>query len=145
MRIDKKTQAKHWAKKDLNIIKSYWTSPPATKRSKWFVEQLKSVNNFASICEVGFFSGRNLHYIYQSFPAVSVAGIEINQKAVDFAKKKLPKADLRRMDLHDFRSMDKTFDIVFTSGVMIHVPPDEIAEVLSSFVMKANKYVIHTK
>lgn len=141
--INSKTQAKHWAEKDLKIIQSYWDSPPATKRSVWFAEQLKSIDGFESICEIGFFSGRNLRYVSEAMPDKKIHGIEINSRAVDFASKKLPDADLRCMDLHDFNDQPDSFDIVFTSGVLIHIPPDDIKSVVSKLSGAASKYVMH--
>lgn len=137
-----KTQSKHWAEKSSNIIQSYWDSPPATLRSKWFVEELKQYQ-FNSIFEIGFFSGRNLKYIKEAFPSTSVHGLEINKKAVDFAKMKLPNTDLLCMDLHDMHNIKQKYDLVFTSGVLIHVPPDEIPNVLLKCLDLSSKYVMH--
>ena len=137
-----KMQSSHWAGKDLNVIESYWSSPPATLRSKWFVEQLKNYQ-FNSIFEIGYFSGRNLKYIEEAFPESSINGLEINKKAVEFAKAKLPKAELMHMNLHDMHTVNKKYDIVFTSGVLIHVPPDEIPNVLLKCLDLSTGYVMH--
>ena len=137
-----KIQADHWASKDLNVIQSYWDSPPATLRSKWFVEQLKKYQ-FNSVFEIGYFSGRNLRYIEEAFPESSINGLEVNKKAVGFAKVRLPKADLLHMDLHNMHTITKKYDVVFTSGVLIHVPPDEIPNVLMKCLDLSSKYVMH--
>lgn len=140
--VTKEQQTKHWASKDLRIIQSYWDSPPATKRSKWLVEQLRGYD-FDSIFEVGFFAGRNLRYIAEAFSQATVGGLEVNPKAVKFAQGKLPEADLYHKDLHDIADISSTFDIVFTSGVLIHVPPTELEGVLGKLVSKANKHIMH--
>lgn len=137
-----KTQAKYWADKDLKSIQSYWDSPPATLRSKWFVEQLKNYK-FNSIFEIGFYAGRNLAYVQHTFPLINIGGLEINKKATDFAKTKLPKANLLCMDLHDMHNIQDKYDLVFTSGVLIHVPPDEIPNVLYKCLDLSSKYVMH--
>jgi len=140
----KESQSQHWAGKDLKIIQSYWDSPPATKRSKWFVEQLKRYE-FDSIGEIGFFAGRNLRYIKEAFPGKEIAGIEVNPKAVRFAREKLGK-DVKLLceDLHDLNSVDWEADVVFTSGVLIHVPPDDMHTVIKfNIIPSAAKYVMH--
>jgi SAM-dependent methyltransferase len=137
-----KMQTEHWQGKDLNTITSYWKSPIAIERSKWFVEQLKQFE-FSSIFEVGFFAGRNLRYIKEAFPNKHLAGIEINKKAVKFAKEKLDITQLIHLDLHKLDEMSGVFDIVFSSGVLIHVSPADIPEVLNKFIRKASKYVMH--
>lgn len=140
--VDKKTQAQHWAGKDLKIIQSYWESPPATKRSKWFVEQLKNYE-FSNIFEVGFFAGRNLHYIREAFPNVQLGGIEVNSKAVKFAKEKLNISALTHLDLHNLDELNGVHDIVFTSGVLIHVPPESLKSAVEKICRKAIKHVMH--
>lgn len=137
-----KSQANYWASKDLGAIQSYWDSPPATARSKWFVEQLKNYQ-FNSIFEIGYFSGRNLKYIGEAFPETSINGLEINKKAVDFAKVRLPKANLLNMNLHDIHNIKEKYDIVFTSGVLIHVPPDEITNVALKCLDLSKGWVMH--
>ena len=137
-----KMQADHWAKKDLNTIQSYWDSPPANIRRKWFVEQLKRYQ-FSSVFEIGYFSGRNLKHISEAFGDVSLAGLEINKKAVSFAKARLPDADLLNMDLHDMYKITNKYDLVFTSGVLIHVPPDDIPNTIMKCLDLSNRYVMH--
>lgn len=137
-----KTQAEHWASKDLNIIQSYWESPPATLRSQWFVEQLKKFQ-FNSIFEIGCFSGRNLRCIGEAFPEASLNGLDINKRAVGFAKARLPAANLMHMNLHDMHNIDKKYDVVFTSSVLIHVPPDELSDVVKKCLDLSSHYVMH--
>lgn len=141
--ITKDTQSKHWANKDQKIIQSYWDSPPAIKRSEFFVEQLKNYS-FNSIFEVGFFSGRNLYYIKEAFPNIKIAGLEINPKAVRYAREKLDlNEELLCMNLYDMDKIKEKFDIVFTSGVAIHISPDNIPSVLQKMLRRSNKYVMH--
>jgi hypothetical protein len=142
MNITKKTQAAHWASKDLNVINSYWTSPPATKRSLWFVDQLRQYE-FESIFEVGYFSGRNIKYLHDVFDSVYISGLEINKKAVRFARQKLPDLELLSMNLHDMNSIDKKYDVVFSSGVLIHVPPEDLKGAVEKMIGISNKYVMH--
>lgn len=139
----RKSQSDHWRGKSEQIITSYFDSPPATKRSKFFVELLHGYR-FDSIFEVGYFASRNLFYIKEAFPKAHISGLEINPKAVRFARKKLNlDKELLCMDLHDMHTIDEKFDIVFSSGVLIHIPVDDILDVLKKMINRANKYVMH--
>jgi len=139
----KESQSAHWRGKSKEIVISYFESPPAIKRSKFYVDQLRQYN-FESIFEVGYFAARNLYYIQQAFSSVKLAGLEINPKAVKFAKEKLGQdSDLLCMDLYDMDDIKETYDIVFSSGVLIHVPTDNIKDVLEKMIRRANKYVMH--
>jgi len=140
--ITKDTQANHWASKDCRIIQSYWNSPPAIKRSLWFTNQLKNYN-FDSIFEVGYFSGRNLKYICDKFKNIHVSGLEINKKAVGFAREKLKNLDLLSMNLHNMDSILRKYDIVFSSGVLIHIPPDDLKSVVKKMIGLSSKYIMH--
>lgn len=140
--ISKQQQADHWKNKDLKIIESYWNSPKASLRSIWFCEQLKQFK-FESIFEVGFFSGRNLKYILEAFVDSKVGGIEINPKAVKYAKEKLHNTNLLELDLHNLDSITDRYDIIFTSGVLIHIPPKDLKSVIEKMIKKSNKYLMH--
>lgn len=137
-----KTQAKYWASKDLRAIQSYWDGHIGILRSKWLVEQMKSME-FSSVFEIGYFAGRNLKYITDAFPQSSVNGLEINKTAFQFAKEKLPKANLLNMDLHDMHNIKNKYDLVFTSGVLIHVVPEDMSNVIKKCLNLSNRYMLH--
>ena len=130
----KYSQNKHWGNKKVNR-KSYWNPGPASERSKWFCEQLKKYD-FHSICEVGMMAGRNLRHIREYFPNVEINAFDINQKAVEFAKKNLPESNIWHMDIHDVTKCKQKFDIVFTSGVLIHLLPETILSALKNLISK---------
>lgn len=142
--MNRASQSDHWKKdKNLNTIESYLSSPPAIERSKWFAEQLAPYE-FDSIFEVGVFAGRNIKYIKESFPSVHTAGLEINPKAVRFAREKVGMGkELLCMDAHDMGSISEKFDIVFTSGVLIHFMPEDVKGMLEKMLKMSNKYVMH--
>ncbi len=136
-------QTKYWHDKTLAQIESYWTSPPANKRSKWFAEFLQPYAiNCETIMEVGFFSGRNLHWIQEAYDHLTILGIDINPLAVEYAKAKLDCASLYHWDLHNIDNLPFHTDIVFTSGVMIHVPPEAIHKTMVNLATKAKKYIM---
>jgi trans-aconitate methyltransferase len=137
-----KEQTKYWATRDLGTIHAYWESTPAILRGKWFAEQLKNLQ-FDSVFEVGFFSGRNLKCIQEIFPDAALNGLEVNRRAVDFAKIKIPTANLLHQDLHEMHNLTQKFDVVFTSAVLIHIPPDEIQNVIFKCLDLSQKYVLH--
>lgn len=140
--VTKQEQSKHWKSKDLRVIQSYWDSPPATLRSRWLVEQLHKYQ-FESIFEVGYFAGRNIKHVKEAFPNVDISGLEINPKASKFARDKLQMPYLLCMDAHDMHNINDQYDIVFTSGMLIHVPPNDIPELLKKMHKITSKYLMH--
>lgn len=137
-------QTDHWrGQKNVNISAAYFNSPPGIQRSQWFVNQLQAYT-FDSIFEVGCMSGRNIFHIQRSYPNVRVGGLDVNPRAIRYAREKLNlDKELMCMDLHDLPKIQEKFGIVFTSGVLIHVPLDDIANVLQKMLNMSNKYVMH--
>lgn len=137
----KTQQINVWYKKAGQELDKYWTSEIANLRSKWFVEQIGSLD-FDSIFEVGVFSGRNLRYIQDRFPNAKVGGVDVSEQIVEYASEKVPEAKIECSTVYDMNTDDK-WDIVFTMGVLLHIPMDQINTAVSNCVKRANKYVIH--
>jgi pseudaminic acid biosynthesis-associated methylase len=96
----------------------------------------------ASVLEVGCNAGWNLLAIHEISPSVQLHGIDINSKAVEQARQ----AGIEAMTMpaipgcqaHGAESMD----LVFTAGVLIHVPPEDLAATMRAIVDASAKYVI---
>jgi hypothetical protein len=130
-----------WAKRN-ELLNTYWNDTNLIERSKWFAKELKKYE-FSSIFEVGMYNGRNLKYIHDEFPDVKLGGLDVNEAALDFAKEVLPPNT--EFNLTDAINMDtyNKYDIVFTHGVLMHIPPAGISKVIDGCIKKAKKYVIH--
>lgn len=127
--------------KNKNSAHHYWNSKRPKKRREWFINSLGSIR-FASIYEVGCNSGRNLWAVTQTYPDKLVGGIDINEEAIDMARNKMPQGAFEVGDIHTLNTDDE-FDVVFTSGVLLHISPNSIKKVLSLCISKAKKYVLH--
>lgn len=89
----------------------------------------------SSVLEVGCNRGDNL-------PAFSceVTGVEPNQYARDVAKEK--GWFVVDAAAHDLPFPNDTFDLVFTVGVLIHVPPERLDASLHEIVRVSGRYVL---
>jgi SAM-dependent methyltransferase len=90
----------------------------------------------SSFLEVGCGAGRNLAQLQGS-----IVGLDINAGAVALARERLPHADIRLGSLYDL-DLPQT-DVVFTSGVLMHVPHSEVVEVVQRMVAQAARAVVH--
>lgn len=140
--ITKTSQSKYWKAKSNKQIESYWTSDKATLRSIWFAECLKKYS-FDSVFEIGVFSGRNIKYIKDIFPGIKAGGLDVNSKAIQFTKEKMPDLELFCIDLYDIEKLQFMYDIVYTSGTLIHIVPDDLEGVIKKILPHASKYVMH--
>lgn len=134
-------QEQYWEKRGPTSSLHYWEHKLHKKRSKGLASILENYD-FSSVYEVGANSGRNLWRIRQKFPHVRLGGLDINAEAIEFAKANIPDASLDVMSIYDIDVEDK-YDIVFTAGVLMHIPPDCVSDVIHKCAQKANKFVIH--
>lgn len=135
-----KQYADFWSTRD-ELINKYWNDRDLITHSRWLAQKLKKYE-FDSVYEVGLYCGRNLFYIREAFPDVSIGGCDVNKTALEYAKNVLPDATLEHIDALNMNTEEK-WDIVFTHGVLMHIPPDGIQIVIDRCLDKANKYIIH--
>jgi len=83
-----------------------------------------------AILEVGCNIGNQLAFLAeQGFNHLT--GIEIQNYAIQFAQQRLPQANLIQGSALALPFSDQSFDLVFTSGVLIHIHPHNLAQVIT--------------
>jgi pseudaminic acid biosynthesis-associated methylase len=95
-----------------------------------------------SVLEVGCNIGRNLIALTHFIPTVSA--VEPNAEAVQIARAH-PELTGVRIDEGDGFSLpyaDASVDLVFTSGVLIHVAPDDLGRMVNEILRVARHYVM---
>ncbi len=117
------------------------------KGDKWiasnlalFSKILGRTSSVASVLELGPNIGLNLHAIHKLLPDASLAGVEINEKAV----KELHKYDYIdpiHSSILDFNPKKK-WDLVFTKGVLIHLNPDVLPGAYDLLHKASSRYVL---
>ncbi len=126
---------------------SYWNSQQLEER-RYLVRALQRVRPFESLMELGCNAGPNLALVRRAFPAVSLTGIDINEDALRFCRQAfadegLGSVDLREQSLYELDNFaPDSADIVLTSGVLIHIPPQQVRTVVASALRIARKAVI---
>lgn len=116
----------------------------AVQCSKWLANILIG-HKIESVLELGCGSGRNLFFIKEANPQVTVLGIDINEFAVKRAREQIADSQNIKVqsiyELDDFA--DDSVDAAFTSGVLMHVPKDKIEYVIRQMHRISKKYVYH--
>lgn len=103
-------------------------------------EFLKDIPPNAKILEVGTNVGNQLLYL-QSQGFENLYGIEIQDRAINFSKQRSDNLNIIKGDALDIPFKDNYFDLVFTSGVLIHISPSNIEKVLLEIIRVSNKYI----
>jgi len=109
-------------------------------RTKLNEEFIGNFNRTFKILEIGSNVGIQLIYL-QKMGFKQVYGIEINQKAVEFSKKITKNINIIQGTALDVPFKDNYFDLVFTSGILIHISPQDIEKVMREIYRCTNKYI----
>jgi pseudaminic acid biosynthesis-associated methylase len=105
----------------------------------FFSNILESCEDISSIMELGANVGMNIKALRMLSPDSKLHGVEINRGAFD----ELSKLDCNAHNsaIEDF-SIDETFDLVFTKGVLIHIAPENLESVYSKMYKLSKKYIL---
>ena len=111
----------------------------------FFRKALRAVNwppAAPSILELGCGAGENLSALRQILPAAHLAGLEINPSAAAIARN-------HGHLVHEISILDyivqlggNLFDLVFTKGLLIHIPPTELARAYHVLVEASRRWVL---
>lgn len=101
---------------------------------------LKSIPKDIKILEVGTNIGNQLLHL-QSMGFTNLYGIEIQDRAINYAKHRTDNLNIIKGDALDIPFKDGFFDLVFTHGVLIHISPSNIEQAISEIYRVSNKYI----
>ena len=101
---------------------------------------LKDIPKNAKILEVGTNIGNQLFHL-QSQGFTNLYGIEIQDRAINYAKHRSDNLNIIKGDALDIPFKDGFFDLVFTHGVLIHISPDNINNAIKEIFRVSNKYI----
>lgn len=111
------------------------------RRSFW-EEQLGRLG-VTSVLEVGCNIGGNLRWIAEILGPKNVAGVDVNARALEILRETVPGVDARQANGARLPFDDEAFDLVFTTGVLIHQDPDTGLEpMMREIVRVSRRYVI---
>jgi spore coat polysaccharide biosynthesis protein SpsF len=111
-----------------------------TTRIKMWSDILPQTLGINSVFEIGTNIGLQLDIIKLLNPnrKIETAGIEINKKAFLIAKKK---HKVQNISVLDFKPKKK-FDLTFSAGVLIHLPPEKLKHAYKVLYNSSNKYIV---
>lgn len=93
-----------------------------------------------NMLEVGCNAGWNLNAIRHVDPNIELVGVDVNPDAI--AEADAAGHDVYVMSAKDIGNLDETFDIVFTAGMLIHVPPEELGAVMDAIIAASHRDVL---
>jgi len=97
------------------------------------------LNRNYKILEVGCNVGLNLS-ILKKMGFKNLYGIEINEKAIKIAKQRNPEIKFFHSSIEKFET-DQKFDLVFTAGVLIHINPESLSNIIQKIYSLTDKFI----
>jgi len=96
----------------------------------------------ASALEVGCNVGGNLRWLAEKLGPENVAGIDVNERALQTLRERLPGVDVRTAVARSLPFENASFDLVFTMGVLIHQPTEDLTAVMAEIVRCSRRWVV---
>lgn len=135
----------HWREKmPTEVFPRYATATPL---KKWFAQRVVDLAP-RSVLELGCNVGANLREIHAIDPTISLHGIELNERAIEWGRKNsLPtSAHVVWGSMADTKSLTAgidDIDIVFTSAAAMHCDDDIFASAKQAALSLARKAIVH--
>lgn len=95
-----------------------------------------------SVLEVGCNVGGNLQWIAAEIGEQRCYGVDVNEKALEVLQERLPGVHTMRTAARDMPFPDRSIDLVFTQGVLIHQPEESLGAVMDEMVRIARRFVL---
>lgn len=113
-------------------------------RKAWFAKVV-AVYDPESVLELGCNEGSNLRRIGRRLPKTRISAIEINPEAASVAQESLKSARIITGSIYEAGDFfkEKEFDLVFTMGVAIHLPPEGVVTMKEQAIPLARRVIIH--
>ncbi len=92
------------------------------------------------VLEVGSNIGNQLFYL-QKLGFKNLYGIELQSHAVELSKSRTKGINIIQGSAFDIPFKDGFFDLVFTSGLLIHIAPGDIADLLNEIYRSTKQYI----
>ena len=96
----------------------------------------------ASVLEVGCNVGANLQWLVRLVDSAHVHGVDVNEQALTILRRRLPGVHAVISPARSLPFEDRSMDLAFTSGVLIHQPDSALRGVMSEVVRVARTFVL---
>lgn len=109
-------------------------------RTEMNYEFVGDLDRNMNVLEVGSNVGNQLQLL-QSIGFRNLYGIELQSYAVELSKSRTKGINIIQGSAFDIPFKDGFFDLVFTSGLLIHISPEDISQVLDEMYRCTRKYI----
>jgi spore coat polysaccharide biosynthesis protein SpsF len=106
-----------------------------------FSKIISNTHGVKNILELGSNIGLNLKALKYLIPDAHMTAVEINQKAAAECAK-IQDVTVHQQSIYEYNVEEGAFDLAFTAGVLIHIPPEKLSEVYDILYRSSKKYIL---
>jgi len=125
---------------DVEDLNALWSANYGITRREINQVFLQDIRKNASFLEVGCNVGNQLLQL-QELGYGNLSAVEIQSYAVEIAKSRVSKVAIRQGSALALPYGNDSFDVVFTSGVLIHVAPEDLPRAMEEIHRCAKTYI----
>ena len=124
----------------LDQVNELYKKQTAITQEEIFNEFFNPLKRDISIIELGCNIGIKLS-ILKKMGFVNLTGVEINKNALKEAQYNNPEINFIQSSIESFNPNQEKFDLVFTSGVLIHISPLSINQIIKKIIDLSRNYI----
>ncbi len=109
---------------------------------KAWAKMTQAVPTLESILECGSNIGRNIAVLNHLYPSASKSIIELSEGAFKVVTNRYRLLDAFNSSILEADLADRRYELVFTSGVLIHIAPENLMENLKKIYSASSKYIL---
>jgi pseudaminic acid biosynthesis-associated methylase len=147
---DDNPQAKTWAGNfgddyverniSVDMINTDYVKLTGLEYNDIFLDFFQDLDRNLTILELGCNVGNNLS-ILRSLGFTNLHGLDINSKAIDIAKSRYSDIHFYNSSIESCEFPARNFDLVFTAGVLIHINPVTLPDIIKKILSLSKQYV----
>lgn len=116
----------------------------ANRISAWLAEDVFAPLDARAFLEIGCGAGRNLLWLSRTIEGAELHGLDINPQAIAKADELVADADVEVRSLYDLGGFGTgSIEVVYSIGVLEHVPHEMVGGVVREMHRIASKAVVH--
>jgi pseudaminic acid biosynthesis-associated methylase len=125
---------------DTKSLDDLWLRNYGVGRSTIVERFLNGIPKSAKFLEVGCNAGNQL-LMLREMGWSNISGTELQPYALQIARSRLPEATLKLGSALSLPWEDRSFDVVFTSGVLIHISPKDLPLAADEIYRTSSEYI----
>lgn len=109
---------------------------------KAWSKMLRNTNDIKNLLECGSNIGRNIEFLENLLPDTEKSILELSPDAFEIVTSRYKFKDAVNSSILESDLPSNNYDLVFTTGVLIHIHPDDLLDNLNKIYNFSKKYVL---